>query len=131
MIAVRKIDYQTAKEFAHGCELKVLNLDKKNAYYGLYVNNSLISIASFLKIGKNEIRLKSNYTKQEHRHHGHMTMLLEHIMKENNAKLYSAYCEKESLNLYLNLGFKIVKFRQNPTFCCWVVNKENKDYGSK
>lgn len=121
---IKKIDYSKAKEFAKTCELWQLNIDKKNIYYGLYIQEKLVSICSYKQIGKNEARLKSNYTLKEYRNNGFMTTLINYIYAITNFKKYSAYCEKESLNIYLKLGFKLIKEKINKKFVCYIVEKE-------
>lgn len=120
---LKKITHNEAKEFAKTCELWQLNLDKENEYYGLFINGELVSIASYKKI-KNEIRIKSNYTLKPYRRKGYMTLLVKYIIDITKAKKYSAYCERESVGLYMNLGFNIVKIRNNKKFTSYVMKKE-------
>ncbi len=121
MNIIKRIKHEEAKEFAKTCELKVLNVDKNNSYYGLFIDNKLVSIASYKRVTSKDLRLKSNYTLAEYRRKGYCTLLIKTIMKYNPSEIYTAYCEESSLNIYLNLGFKLVKIRQNKNFNSFFV----------
>ena len=121
---IRPIPYSVAKSFAKTCELWNLNLDSDNNYYGLYLEGKLVSICAYKQIGKFEARLKSNYTLKEYRCRGFMTEMIDYIYRSTNYKVYTAYCEKESLHIYLQLGFRFIKERINKKYTCYIVRKD-------
>ena len=120
------------KEFVKTCELSHINVDKDNIYYGIYDDyDKLLSLCSYKAIGKNEARLKSNYTLKDYRKKGFMTTLINYIYHTTNFNTYSAYCEKESVKIYLKLGFKFIKTKINKKFTCYIVKKEKKNGNCK
>lgn len=121
---IKSIPYELAKSFAKTCELWNLNLDIDNKYYGFFYDEKLVSICSYKQIGKNEARIKSNYTLKEYRRKGFMTKMIDYIYQSTDYKIYSAYCELESLNIYLKLGFVFLKERVNKKYTCYIVRKE-------
>lgn len=124
-VKIKKInDYSIIETFSKQCRTKGVNFDKSNTYYGLYKEDKLISIASYY-ISKNGIvKFKSNYTIESERNKGYMTLLIKEIIRLNNFENMIVYCLKSSVNIYLSLGFELVKIENHKYFDTYIVRKK-------
>ncbi len=105
-----------------------LSFSPKETYFGLYIEDKLVSIAGFKWMGKDRVRLCSNYTYPEHRNRGYMRQLLEAMIMNIIPQdvIIDARCLETSWRIYQKLGFKLLEKKQYKTFDIYIMEKGDK-----
>ncbi len=124
MERIAKITFEEAKELAKG--RNELILDKEGIYYGLFIDDKLVSMTSVIE--KKDIKLKANFTLPEYRGKGYFTKLLQYICA-NTGKKITARCLDTSLGIYLKNGFNKLWERQYKSFR--ITNVVRVNYGGQ
>ena len=95
----------------------------KGVWYGLYDQDSLVSVANIIKVGR-KYRLKSNFTDPSRRGRGYFTLLLDWIVNERYAgKDLEADCLVSSYRIYEKLGFTVIQVKNFKKFDIYKVAK--------
>jgi len=104
---IRKIDYQTAKNFIKD---DLLIVKPEYDYCGYFINNELVS-ACGLEFKDTYTQIYCNYTAPEYRKKGYITQFIFEILlclAESGAGLVKGNCLETSINIYKKLGFSVV-----------------------
>jgi len=123
---VKITDMNVIKAFLKTANNPYLSKDEKNQYYGVYIDDTLVSIASIYQMKNGEIRFKSNYTLVNYRGNGYMTMLIKYILANIQSKKYSAHCFETSYKIYYKLGFVQTALKHYKHFDIYEMKKEVK-----
>ncbi len=108
---IKHIDKKHLEPFIKEAKANGLVFCKNTTYYGLYINDVLVSFAGILWY-KNKAVLKNDYTLKEYRGKSYHKELLEYrimLVKNNGISIIEATCTQMSLKNYANRGFKLWK----------------------
>ncbi len=108
-----EIKYNQARKFIKD---NTLTLKQEYIYFGLYVDNILVSVLGVKVNNGVSMKLHCNYTPIEHRHKGYFSILLDYIINLDNDMDILADCTDYSKNIYIRKGFEVLSYKEFKNF---------------
>ena len=105
------------------CKDKNLIFKSHYEYFGIVVDSIVIS---FLSIEKKDttIKIRSNYTRPEHRKKGYMKSLIQYVLAQYPNYIFRVDAIETSYKIYRNLGFETTNEKQFKHFKIYYMRRQ-------